>query len=63
MTPGYLISIALGVVASAIFFVVVKLSGGLRRWLRARWTERRRQKANEGMVEHLREIESKDGFL
>lgn len=63
MTPGYLISIALGVVASAIFFVVVKLGGSLRRWLRARWAERRRQKANEEMVKHLREIEGEDGFL
>lgn len=63
MTPSYLISIALGVVASAIFFVVLKLSGGLGRWLRARWAERRRQKANEEMVKHLREIEGEDGFL
>ena len=63
MTPGYLISVALNVVASAIFFVVVKLGGGLRSWLRARCGKRRRQKANEEMVEHLRDIEGKDGFL
>lgn len=63
MTPSYLIPIAIGVVASAIFFAVVKLCGGLRRWFRARWSKRRRQKANEEMVEHLREIEGEDGFL
>lgn len=63
MTPSYLISIVLGAVASSIFFVVVKLCGGVRRWIWARWAERRRQKANGKMVEHLREIEGKDGFL
>jgi len=63
MTPGYLITIVLGVFASVIFFVVVKLGGWIQRWLRARWTERRRQKTNEKMIKHLREIEGKDGFL
>jgi hypothetical protein len=63
MTPGYLITIILGVVASVIFFIVVKIGGGLRRWIRAQWAERRRQKANEEMIEHLQEIEGKDGFL
>jgi hypothetical protein len=63
MAIGYLITIALGVVASAIFFVVVKLGGSLRHWFQKQWVERRRKKANEEMIEHLREIEGKDGFL
>lgn len=63
MVLGYLITIALGIVASAIFFVVVKIGGSLRHWLRAQWVKRRRQKANAEMVEHLREIEGEDGFL
>lgn len=63
MVPGFLVSIVLGVVASVIFFGLVKFGAGIRQWARTAWVERKQRKANEEMIDHLREIEGEDGFL